>query len=197
MQRKDTKTQCATTKLLTLRWFIPLTNWEESVRHTKFRREEIHRVLRRHSGIGIQRCCRNKKLLPLALDTQSLSKKESGKDVTCVYELCSGYSQHANNVFFTTSSSRWSRQTPGQGKALLSHAPKIFLTQNLFRAVRTHFEREWNRDTAAKVQLVRTRSSRHEQFHRSVQVPVIVFPPPSHKQRLHAIFTALVARMHF
>ena len=97
-------------------------------------------------------------------------------------------------------SSRWSGKTTRQGSSIaLTCSPqsldaeRVVCTENTFLFQK---KREWNRHTARAL-LVRTRSTRHEQFHRSVKVPSIVFPPPSSQQRLHVIFTALVARMHF
>ena len=44
-----------------------------------------------------------------AIDRQCLfSEKGSGKNVTRVHELCSGYGQHVKNVLHATSSGRWS-----------------------------------------------------------------------------------------
>ena len=63
--------------------------------------------------------------------------------MTRVYELCSGYSQHVFNVLQSTSSSRWSRKTLGQGYRIALTGPKhpldaelVSCTQNRFKATR-------------------------------------------------------------
>ena len=97
-------------------------------------------------------------------------------------------------------SSRWSGKTTGQGSSIaLTCSPhsldaeRVACTENTFL-----FQKQTRMEqTHCQGPTGSTRSSRHEQFHRSVKVPSIVFPPPSYQQRLHVIFTALVARLHF
>ena len=72
-------------------------------------------------------CGRNKLLSPLAVDTQKLSEKESGRNVTRVYEVWSGYFQHVHDELCTTSSDRQShiestvtkKQRQGNNNALI------------------------------------------------------------------------------
>ena len=64
-----------------LHWFTAHKPRKDPLNHTKFRSQVINRALRRHAGIGIQRCCRNKIMLLLAIDTQSLSQKDLGRNV--------------------------------------------------------------------------------------------------------------------
>ena len=105
---RATQRHSATTRQHTLRWFIPLTrNCERCVGHTKFRLEILNRALRRHSGIGIQRCCLNKMLLPLAIDTQSLSQRRKQAGTRRVCTTCAlDAVEHALNALYTTSSDR-------------------------------------------------------------------------------------------
>ena len=76
--------------------------------------------------------------------------------------MCSGCNQHVLHELNTTSSSRWSSNTPGQGNSIPLNAERVSCTEKTLK------KNEWDRHTA-KVELFRARSNRHEQFHRGVR----------------------------
>ena len=83
------------------------------------------------------------------MGSQSLSEKESG--------------------FCTASSCPWSRKTPDQGDSLAffqAQTSRSLVAEPVSCAEKVEKTRK---EHAAMVQLFRTRSSRHEQFHRSVR----------------------------
>ena len=63
----------------------------------------------------------------------SLSKIESGRNVTHECEVCSGYNQHVLHELYTTSSSRWSRNTPSEGNRIPLNAERVSRTENTFK----------------------------------------------------------------
>ena len=102
--------------------------------------------------------------------------------------MCSGCNQHVLHELNTTSSSRWSSNTPSQGNSIPLNAERVSCTENTLkqRMGQTHCQ---GRAVSCKIQSSRTVPS-------WCQVPGIALPPPSHQLCPHVICTDLVAQRH-